>query len=31
MMGSVFLSPRGGWNMPSDADGTLWRREIERL
>ncbi|HHT54922.1 MAG TPA: NAD(+) synthase [Clostridiales bacterium] len=31
MMGSVSLSSRGGWNMPSDADGTLWRREIERL
>ncbi len=31
MLGSVFLSPRGGWNVPSDADGILWRREIEKL
>lgn len=31
MMGSVFLSPRGGWNMPADTDGTLWLREAETL
>ncbi len=31
MLGSVFLSPRGGWNVPSDAEGALWIKEIERL
>lgn len=31
MLGSVFLSPRGGWNVPSDADGSLWLREAEQL
>ncbi|WP_422444063.1 NAD(+) synthase [Thermoanaerobacterium sp. DL9XJH110] len=28
-VGSVSLSPRGDWRMPSDADGSLWIREID--
>ena len=28
---SVSLSPRGDWRMPSDADATLWLREVEAL
>ena len=31
MLGSVFLSPRGGWNVPSDADGSAWLRECDQL
>jgi NAD+ synthase (glutamine-hydrolysing) len=27
-IGSVSLSPRGGWSMPSDAEGALWLKEI---
>lgn len=30
-IGSVTLSPRGDWRMPSDACATLWLEEIERL
>ena len=30
-VGSISLSPRGDWRMPSDAEGTLWLDEIERL
>lgn len=30
-VGSVSLSPRGDWRMPSDADGSLWIQEIENL
>ena len=30
-VGSVSLSPRGDWRMPSDADATLWLQEIEGL
>lgn len=30
-IGSVCLSPRGDWRMPSDADAALWIEEIERL
>lgn len=30
-VGSVALSPRGDWQMPSDASGNLWLREIEEL
>ncbi len=30
-VGSVGLSPRGGWQMPSDAWVTLWQREIDEL
>lgn len=29
--GSIALSPRGDWRMPSDACSTLWLREIEEL
>lgn len=29
--GSVFLSPRGGWNVPSDTDGSMWIAEAESL
>lgn len=31
LTGSVFVSPRGGWNMPSDADGALWIAEAEGI
>lgn len=30
-VGSVSLSPRGDWRMPSDAMATLWLKEIEKL
>lgn len=30
-VGSVSLSPRGDWRMPSDAQAAAWLREIEQL
>ncbi|MDE6411666.1 MAG: NAD(+) synthase [Clostridia bacterium] len=30
-VGSVCLSPRGDWRMPSDAEAALWLKEIENL
>ncbi len=30
-VGTVALSPRGDWRMPSDASFALWMRELERL
>ena len=30
-VGSVNLSPRGDWRMPSDAEPTLWLKELEAL
>lgn len=30
-VGSVCLSPRGDWRMPSDATAAQWQREIEQL
>lgn len=30
-IGSVSLSPRGDWRMPSDASSTIWLAEIENL
>lgn len=30
-VGSVCLSPRGDWRMPSDASAALWLSEIDRL
>lgn len=30
-VGSVALSPRGDWRMPSDASASVWLAEIERL
>ncbi len=30
-VGSVALSPRGDWRMPSDADARLWLEELEGL
>lgn len=30
-VGSVSLSPRGDWRMPSDASAALWLKEIEGL
>ena len=30
-IGTVTLSPRGDWRMPSDASSTLWLEEIENL
>ena len=29
-VGSVSLSPRGDWRMPSDATSTLWLKDIEK-
>lgn len=29
-VGSVSLSPRGDWRMPSDADATIWREELKK-
>lgn len=31
LTGSVFVSPRGGWNVPSDTDGSLWIQEAESI
>ena len=30
-VGSVTLSPRGDWRMPSDAQSILWMQEVEQL
>ena len=30
-VGSVSLSPRGDWRMPSDASGEMWLRELEEI
>ena len=30
-VGSVSLSPRGDWRMPSDASSALWRKEIDNI
>lgn len=30
-VGTVSLSPRGDWRMPSDASGRIWMEEAERL
>ncbi|WP_328805534.1 NAD(+) synthase [Paenibacillus apii] len=30
-VGTVSLSPRGDWRMPSDASAALWLREVEEL
>ncbi len=30
-VGSVSLSPRGDWRMPSDADGRLWLEDLETV
>ena len=30
-VGSVTLSPRSDWRMPSDASAALWQDELERL
>ena len=30
-VGSVGLSPRSAWRMPSDASGRIWLDEIEKL
>ena len=30
-VGSVSLSPRGDWRMPSDADSSMWLSECEKL
>ena len=31
MVGTVTLSPRGGWQMPTDASANLWLQEAEKL
>jgi len=30
-VGSVALSPRGDWRMPSDASANLWKAELEKI
>jgi len=30
-VGSISLSPRGDWRMPSDASSALWLKECEEL
>jgi NAD+ synthase (glutamine-hydrolysing) len=30
-VGEISLSPRGAWQMPSDAASALWLGEIEKL
>ena len=30
-VGSVALSPRGDWRMPSDASAAVWIQDLERL
>ena len=30
-VGTVALSPRGDWRMPSDASWTLWQAELEKM
>lgn len=30
-VGSVCLSPRGDWRMPSDASAALWLKEVDKL
>ena len=30
-VGSVSLSPRGDWRMPSDADSKLWMEDLEHM
>ena len=30
-VGSICLSPRGDWRMPSDASAALWLQEVDRL
>ena len=30
-VGEISLSPRGGWQMPSDAASALWMNEVEKL
>jgi NAD+ synthase (glutamine-hydrolysing) len=30
-VGTVALSPRGDWRMPSDASNAVWRAELDRL
>ena len=30
-VGSVCLSPRGDWRMPSDASSRLWIKEVEEI
>ena len=30
-VGTVTLSPRGDWRMPSDANGKIWFKQIEEL
>ena len=30
-VGSISISPRGDWRMPSDASAEMWLREVETL
>ena len=31
MVGSVCLSPRGAWQMPTDGNGRIWLEQVEKL
>ncbi len=30
-VGTISLSPRGDWRMPSDASAAIWLKEVEKL
>lgn len=30
-VGTVTLSPRGDWRMPSDASASIWLKELEEI
>jgi len=30
-VGTICLSPRGDWRMPSDASAAIWLQELEKL
>ena len=30
-VGSVSLSPRGGWLMPSDVKSSIWLKDVEAI
>ena len=30
-VGSVSLSPRGGWLMPSDVNSSIWLKDVEAI
>ena len=30
-VGSISISPRGDWRMPSDASSEMWLKEVEKI